>query len=700
MSKNLYITSIEARSGKSAITLGVMEMLLRNIDKVAFFRPIIQDSVAGKKDNDIELIRQHYNLKIDYKDCFCYTVKEAQELIVQNKQEQLLDTILARYKELEINYDFVLCEGSDFESSTVAFEFDINSLIAENIGSPILLVCNAHNKAIDKLLGSVEMAVGSFEEKGLKVISVIVNRVLEEEAGKIKKALLESRYFKDRPLYLIPNEDALGKPTLTEIAEYLEAEVIYGEKYLNKQTKKYTIGAMQVVNFLKSVNEGSMVITPGDRIDILLGCIVAHQSSAMPNIAGIILTGGFQLEEHILKMIQGFQPPMPILSVKPNTYQTASKLDNIHSLLSQKTSSKISMALGLFEENVNIQELKKQIALAKTDRVTPKMFEFNLLKKAKANKQHIVLPEGKEDRILLASEILLARGIVDITLLGNEIDVKEKIKKLGLKLDKANIIDPSNNPYIEDFSNTYYELRKDKGITKENAKDIMSDVNFFGTMMIFKGLADGMVSGSIHTTAETIRPSFQIVKTKPGSTIVSSVFFMCLEDRVLVYGDCAVNPNPTSKELAEIAINSADTARAFGIEPKVAMLSYSTGDSGKGSEVEKVREATQMARSARPDLLIDGPLQYDAAVDKQVAKSKMPDSLVAGQATVFIFPDLNTGNNTYKAVQRSANAIAVGPVLQGLNKPVNDLSRGCLIPDIVNTVAITAIQAQAEKGMQ
>lgn len=327
------------------------------------------------------------------------------------------------------------------------------------------------------------------------------------------------------------------------------------------------------------------------------------------------------------------------------------------------------------------------------------MFEFNLIERAKQNRMRIVLPEGVEERILRAADILARREVADIILLGDADKVGSKVSELGIALDGVQIIQPNLSPKFEEYAQTYFELRKHKGVSIERARDTMNDVTYFGTMMVHKGDAEGMVSGSINTTAHTIRPAFEFIKTKPGFSIVSSVFLMCLKDRVLAFGDCAVNPNPTAEQLAEIAINSAHTARIFGIEPRVAMLSYSTGSSGKGADVEKVIEATRIAKERAPELLLEGPLQYDAAIDMDVARTKLPGSQVAGQATVFIFPDLNTGNNTYKAVQRAAGAVAIGPVLQGLNKPVNDLSRGCTVPDIVNTVAITAIQAQAEKGL-
>ena len=698
MSKNLYITTTEQKSGKSAITLGVMEMLLHDSDNIGFFRPIIKSNKPEKPDNDIQLVLDQFHLRMKYSEAYAFTYDEAQELLTSNKQEELLEGILNKYKELENRFDFVVCEGSDFTPGTSAFEFDLNTEIANNLGAPILLVINAIGKSVEDALNSAELAVDTLNDKGSKIVSVIFNCVEPTLISELKSKLEKKQVLQSILTYIIPNEPTLGQPTMEEVKNWLGAEVLYGEKNLNRLTSRFAVGAMRIENFLSRIGKDTLVITPGDRYDILLGCLLSLRSNNMPKISGMVLSGGMKPEGKIAEMLVGMKDlPISILSTNLSTYDTALKMDSIHPTISKNTPSKIFTAMNLFEKNVNTQALKEKISILKSTKVTPKMFEFGLLQKAKADKQRIVLPEGEEERILRATEILLKRDIVNIILLGSPEKIHQKLESLGLNIPDLKIINPIKSEYYEDYVQTYYELRKEKGVTLELARDILLDVNYFGTMMIYKGHADGMVSGSIHTTAQTIRPAFQIVKTKPGSSIVSSVFFMCLEDRVLVYGDCAVNPNPSAKELAEIATTSADTASAFGIEPRVAMLSYSTGSSGSGEDVEKVREATKIAKELRPDLFIEGPMQYDAAVDMSVAKTKMPESQVAGRATVFIFPDLNTGNNTYKAVQRSAKAIAIGPVLQGLNKPVNDLSRGCLIPDIVNTVAITAIQAQAEK---
>ncbi|MDY6863351.1 MAG: phosphate acetyltransferase [Thermodesulfobacteriota bacterium] len=704
MSKNLFITATEARSGKSAISLGVMELLLRKIDKVGFFRPFINvNSGSKKKDNDIKLISSYFNLKIPYKKMFAYTITEANNLITLGRQEELLDGIFNKYKEIEKNHDFVLCEGTDFEGATSAFEFDINAEVANNLGCPVMLVANANRKTIDETISSIEMSIESLLDKRCKIIATMVNRIDIDKEAVIMKRLKEKRFSFDQLIYTIPDEKSLGNPTVGEIARILNARILYGKEQLNRHVYSFTVAAMELRNFLERIEDGTLIITPGDRSDVIVACLSAGLSMSMPNIAGIILTGGLKPEGMVRKLIEGFSGIVPILSVEMNTFPTARIVDNIHAGISPDDSRKITHALGVFEKNINIEELGGKIIQTQSTIVTPKMFEYGLLQRARSNIQHIVLPEGEEERILRASEILLRRNVVRLTLLGNEQKIHEKIARLGLRMEGINIIEPQKSSFFDDYIRAYYDLRKHKGITMEIAGDTISDVSFFGTMMIYKGHADGLVSGAVHTTQATIRPAFEIIKTKPGFSIVSSVFLMCLKDRVLVYGDCAVNPDPNAKQLAEIAISSAQTAKIFGIEPRVAMLSYSTGESGKGEDVEKVREATRIAgkisEESNLNLKLEGPIQYDAAADPGVARIKMPKSEVAGKATVFIFPDLNTGNNTYKAVQRSAGAVAVGPVLQGLNKPVNDLSRGCTIPDIINTVAITAIQAQSEKGL-
>ncbi len=694
MSESLYITSTETRSGKSLIALGLMELLLRKVGRVAFFRPIIFE----KKDNDIELISSQFQLSIPLEHMFALTSSEVSELLARGRQGEIIEKIIEKYRYLTDNFDFVLCEGTDFASSTAAFELDINADIANNLGSPVLLVASARGKSLSETLQSINMAMESLNDKGCQTVATIVNRVSPDDRERALDLLKRERGLRDQLLYAIPEVESLSKPTVGEIARNLDAEILYGRDQLHRHVYNFTVAAMQLQNFLPRIERGSLIITPGDRGDVIIASLAAASSKTMETISGILLTGGLKPEPPIWKLIKGFRPLVPILSVSDNTFPTAAKVDKIHAIISPEDDRKIIQAIAVFEKNVKVDELAEKIIKIRPKIITPKMFEYELIQRAKRKKQRIVLPEGEEERVLRASEALLRREVADLTLLGDAESISYKISELGLRLDKINIVEPLKHPDFEEYVETYYELRKHKGITIYNARDIMSDVNYFGTMMVYKRVVDGMVSGAVHSTAATIRPALEIIKTKPGVSLVSSVFFMCLKNRVLVYGDCAVNPDPNAEELAEIALTSAQTAKDFGIEPIVAMLSYSTGESGKGRDVEKVKAATRIAKEKAkkifPGLKIDGPIQYDAAVDPEVAKTKMPDSEVAGRATVLIFPDLNTGNNTYKAVQRSAGAVAIGPVLQGLRYPVNDLSRGCTITDIINTVAITAVQAQ------
>ena len=518
------------------------------------------------------------------------------------------------------------------------------------------------------------------------------------DSSKILRRQVEAEWGHAEPVFVLPEHESLGRPTIGEIRKALNAGILSGsEASLHREALNFKVAAMQLPNFLDHIGERSLVITPGDRGDVLLASLATVHSENFAPIAGVLLTGGIRLASSIERLIDGLKHvDVPVLTVDDDTFAAAAKVTKIRAAISPDNERKIAAALGVFEACVDAHQLEQRIDVARPRSVTPLMFEYQLIERAKMNRQHVVLPEGEDDRILRATEILLRREVADITLLGNRNTIEELASSLGLDLADAQIIDPHTSEWREEFGKKYFELRRHKGVTEEMARDTMLDVSYFGTMMVHQGLADAMVSGAAHTTGHTIRPALEFIRTRPGCSIVSSVFFMCLPTRLLVYGDCAIVPNPTPSQLADIAISSADTAKMMGIEPRVAMLSYSTGESGRGDDVDRVREATRLAQELRPDLLIDGPLQYDAAVDPGVGKRKSPTSKVAGRATVFIFPDLNTGNNTYKAVQRSSGAVAVGPVLQGLNKPVNDLSRGCTVTDIVNTVAITAIQAQQD----
>jgi phosphate acetyltransferase len=695
MANSLYIAAMEPGSGKSVVALGIMEMLSRRTRRLGYFRPVVPS--AKEPDNNIRLIKARYHLDLDYEDMYACAHAEARNLVAEGRVETLLKNILNKYKALEGKCNFVLCEGTDFTGVGSAFEFEFNADVVNNLGCPILVIANGRGKSPDETVDAMQVALESFEEKGCTVLATIINRVDINRVADVNDQIMK-RGLETGPIYILPEEPILGKPTVGEIAQNLNARILQGEpKGLNREVRDFKIAAMHLPHFLDRITDGDLIITPGDRADVILGSLATTVSETAPNIAGLLLTGGLTPEDSVQRLIAGFKKysPIAVIMVETDTYTTAMNASVVRPALTPENDRKIAAALGIFESHVNTARLEDRIQVVRSNRVTPIMFEYKLIERAKADPRHIVLPEGAEERILRAGEILLRRGVADLTLLGNPDEIKNKIGTLGLNLDGIHIIDPLTSEHRESFARTYYAIRKHKGISAEMAVDTVTDVSYFGTLMVHKDLADGMVSGAIHTTAETILPALQIIRTRPGFSVVSSVFLMCLADRVLVYGDCAVNPDPNAEQLAEIAVSSAETAAIYGIEPRIAMCSYSTGESGQGAEVDKVRQATRIARKLRPDLKIEGPIQYDAAVDAGVARTKMPDSEVAGKATVFIFPDLNTGNNLYKAVQRSANAVAIGPVLQGLKKPVNDLSRGCTIPDIVNTVAITAIQAQA-----
>ncbi|MCL1890139.1 MAG: phosphate acetyltransferase [Desulfovibrionaceae bacterium] len=698
MGKSVYVAAAESQSGKSVVMLGLMQLLMKNLRQVAVFRPIIGPQTQGE-DHDINLLRRHFNLDTPYEDCYAYTLEEAQELINAGQRTLVLETIFHKFKQLEKKYDFVLCEGADLLSRDSAIEFELNMEIAAQLNCPMALVVRGVDKQADEILESARSLLHLIHEKGLDVALCLINRasVSQEEQERILAAL-RSRAYPNPPLFcVLPEETHLGAPTMEDIRRSLDGLVIYGSKHLDNLVEVFLVAAMQAGNVLHRLKPDCLVITPGDREDIVLACLSSLQAPVFPKISGIVLSGDIPLHESVKLLLEHWTgAAVPIVVAKGHTFQIANAINKTRNKIDPSDQRKIHSAIGHFEQHVNSAELARRFVDLKATRITPRMFEYNLLEKARQQKMRIVLPEGQDERILQAADALLRRGVADLIILGDHEMISLEERRLGLDLGQAQVVNPAYFSQLEDYVRSYHEMRKHKGLTYEQARDIILDPTYFGTMMVQKGQADGMVSGAVNTTAHTVRPAFEIIRTKIAGATVSSVFFMCLQDRVLAFGDCAVIPNPTPQELAHIAVDAARTAAMFGVEPRVAMLSYSTGSSGKGEDVDKVITATALAKQLAPDLLLEGPLQYDAAIDPKVASTKMPDSQVAGRATVFIFPDLNTGNNTYKAVQRAANAVAIGPVLQGLKKPVNDLSRGANVADIINTVAITAIQAQAE----
>ena len=696
MTDVLYIATIDRYSGKSLVSLGVTELLLRKTTRVGIFRPVIGAQPGEERDKNIDLLLRHFDIHQEYDTTYGLPMHEAEELIGQGRYDEVLDRIIARYKALGECCQFILCIGSDLESATAALEFNFNADVAKNLGASVLLVGSGMDRQVASIANSAHATVKAYQDRGAQVLGMVVNRVAMNQLEELRGALKEELKDEDLIVAVIPAHETLASPTMREVAEQLGGEILLGSDQLDTLAHDYLVIAMRLDNYLEHLTENALLITPGDRSDVILSAQQAHRSNRYPQVAGIVLSGGIKPAPSVTRMLEGLKAVVPIMSVQTDTYDTARRVSGIRSYITADNRPKIDLSLELFEEFVDTAELESRISSIQPRGMTPRMFLYYIVERARAQKQHIVLPEGNDPRILRAAEVLLSRDIVDLTLLGKPREVRTMIHEMGLEidLDRTPIIWPGESEQFEEYAETLLELRRHKGMNLDAARDFMRDVSYFGTMMVYKGAANGMVSGAAHTTQHTILPALQFIKAKPGFSVVSSVFFMCLDDEVLVYGDCAVNPNPTAEQLAEIALSSADTAWTFGIEPRVAMLSYSSGESGVGEDVNRVRQATQIARERRPDLKLVGPIQYDAAVDASVAAQKMPGSDVAGHATVFIFPDLNTGNNTYKAVQRETGAIAIGPVLQGLKKPINDLSRGATVEDVINTVAITAIQAQ------
>jgi phosphate acetyltransferase len=691
VTRSVYVTGIDRGDGRQVVELGVMELLTRQVDRVGVFRPLVHDG----PDRLFELLRARYRLGQDPATVYGLGYQEASALQAEKGTDELVSVLVDRFHRVARDYDVVLVLGTDFADTQLPDELALNARLANEFGASVIPVVGGRRQSARSVLAETRNAYRAYDSLGCDVLAVITNRVAREARDEIA-AQLQDRL--PVPCWVLPDEPALSAPTVAQITQALGGRVLLGDDAgLARDVLDFVFGGAMLPNLLKALTPGCLVVTPGDRADLVVGSLAAH-SAGTPPIAGVLLTLNEQPGEEILTLAARLAPGTPVISVTGSSFPTAAQLFSLEGKLNAATPRKAETALGLFERYVDTTGLSKRVSAPSSGRVTPMMFEHKLLEQARADKRRVVLPEGTEERVLRAAEVLLRRGVCDLTLLGPEDAVRKKAADLGVDLGDTLLIDPATSELRDSFAEKYAQLRAHKGVTVELAYDVVSDVNYFGTLMVQEGLADGMVSGSVHSTAATIRPAFEIIKTKPEASIVSSVFFMCLADKVLVYGDCAVNPDPNAEQLADIAIQSATTAAQFGVEPRIAMLSYSTGTSGSGADVDKVREATELVRSRRPDLLIEGPIQYDAAVEPTVAATKLPGSPVAGQATVLVFPDLNTGNNTYKAVQRSAGAIAVGPVLQGLRKPVNDLSRGALVQDIVNTVAITAIQAQAESA--
>ncbi|MDT5056705.1 MAG: phosphate acetyltransferase [Mycobacterium sp.] len=680
----IYVASPEGDTGKSTIALGILHRLAATVAKVGVFRPITRlDEV---RDYILELLLAHTTAGLTYEECVGVGYQQLHE-----DPDGAIADIVDSYHHVADQCDAVLIVGSDYTDVATPSELSMNGRIAVNLGAPVVLAVKARGRTPEQVAQVVELCLAELAAQHAHTAAVVANRCDPAQMTAVADAL---KRFEPQT-YVLPEEPLLVAPSVAELQSAVEGTVLRGEPaLLTREVMDVLVAGMTAEHVLERLTEGVAVITPGDRSDVVLAVVSAHAAEGFPSLSCVILNGGLELHPSISSLVSGLGLRLPIITTRFGTFETASRVASARGRVTASSQRKIDTAIALMDTHVDLADLLARLAIPIPSVVTPQMFTYRLLDRARSDRKRIVLPEGEDDRILKAAGRLLQRGVADLTIVGDELQVRSRAAELGVNLSAAAVLNPRTSELCDKFAEQYAELRKNKGVTVEQAREIIHDVSYFGTMLVHNDMVDGMVSGAAHTTAHTVRPAFEIIKTLPDVSTVSSIFLMCLADRVLAYGDCAIVPDPTAEQLADIAISSARTAAQFGIDPRVAMLSYSTGTSGTGADVDKVRAATELVRTREPDLLVEGPIQYDAAVEPSVAATKMPGSKVAGRATVLIFPDLNTGNNTYKAVQRSAGAIAIGPVLQGLNKPVNDLSRGALVEDIVNTVAITAIQAQ------
>ncbi|MGH3726557.1 MAG: phosphate acetyltransferase [Mycobacterium sp.] len=681
---SIYIASPEGDTGKSTVALGVLHRLAATVARVGVFRPIARHGESV--DYILELLLEQSTADLAYEDCLGVSYHD-----VHQDPDAAIAEIVDRYHAVAERCDAVVIVGSDYTDVASPSELGTNARVAVNLGAPVLLTLKGFDRTPAEVAALAEVCLGELKAQRAHTAAIIANRCNPDQLDEVCQAL--SRFGK--PAWVLPEVPLLVSPSVEELLKAVNGSLVSGdEALLSREATSFMVAGMTAEHVLERLQEGQAIIFPADRSDVLLAVASAHVAEGFPSLSAIILNGGLKLHPRVADLVDGLGLRLPIIATESGTFETASAAAHARGRVTIASARKIDTALALMDKHVDGAELIAQLAIPIPSVTTPQMFEYQLLDRARDNRKRIVLPEGDDDRILKAAGRLLQRQVADLTILGDEAEIRSRAAELGVDISNALVVNPKSSELAEQFAGQYFDLRKHKGMTADRAREIMRNVSYFGTMMVYNGIVDGMVSGAAHTTAHTIRPAFEVIRTMSGVSTVSSIFLMCLADRVLAYGDCAIVPDPTSEQLADIAISSARTAAQFGIDPRIAMLSYSTGSSGSGADVEKVRIATELVRSRQPELLVEGPIQYDAAVEPSVAATKMPDSPVAGRATVLIFPDLNTGNNTYKAVQRSAGAIAIGPVLQGLRKPINDLSRGALVEDIVNTVAITAIQAQ------
>ena len=698
MERKIFIAATEQRSGKSLLTIGLLRALQGFVPHVGYMKPIGQRySDGGDIDLDARLIRDIFDLSNKLSDINPATMKDA-----QGEKDVFFDAIFSAYGRISTGKDIVVIEGTDYTSSLSALEFDINAELAKNLVAPVLLVANGHKRDSEVITANLIEVAESFTSMGCDILGAVINRFEGDTPAETCESIRTVLAKRDLRLYgAIPTDPLLGGPRLKDVADQLQASIFFKGDDLSKVVTGTKILAMSPENALGHIRDedGCLLICPGDRMDSILTALYAQESTLYPKYSGLILTGGLLPGPNMRDLLKGVKnSEMTILSVHEDTFAATLKVNAVSGEITKDDSEKIDRANALVEKHLDIDELYSHLGTIESKTVTPRMFQYRLMQMAKSSGKHVVLPEGTEPRILRAAAEVLNKEMCEITLLGNTGEMNATADRLGISIESAHLLDPAfvDEELRDAYAQIFYDLRKHKGVSLEMARDLMLDPVHYATMMVHQGDADGFVSGSTHSTADTLGPVLRVIKTRAGTKLASSIFFMLMPDRVIVYGDCALVENPTAEQLAEIAVTSADTAKAFGVEPYVAMLSYSTGRSGQGADVDKVRRGAELAREMRPDLAIEGPIQYDAAVSADVARIKIKDSKVAGKASVFIFPDLDAGNTAYKAVQRSANVPAIGPVMQGLRKPANDLSRGASVVDIVYTIAITAIQSQQD----
>lgn len=709
MSRTIILIPVSAGVGLTSVSLGLVHALEQKGVKIAFMKPISQPSSGEDKiDRTTSILRSSAALDTGEP----IMLSEAEYLIGQNQSDVLLEKIVAQHQHLSTKNELVIVEGL-IPTSKSTYASGVNYEIAQALDAEIVLVAAPGTDTPSQLIERLEAVASDFGGRNNpNLVGVVVNKFNApvDQSGRTRPDLSEifdsfqesessinevRHLFSKSPLTLIasiPWNAELIATRAIDIAKHLNAQIIYEGEIKTRRIHGITFCARNLPNMVEHFRAGSLLVTSADRPDVLVAACLAAMNGV--KIGALVLTGGYKIDTQISKLCQqAFETGLPVVRVEGNTWQTSLNLQSFNLEVPPDDAERIETIKQFTSEQYNPQFIDSLVgSSSRLRRLSPPAFRYQLTELARSAKKRIVLPEGDEPRTVKAAAICAERGIAECILLANPEEVERVAESQGVQLGKGiTIVDPKM--VRQNYVARLVELRKNKGMTEVVAEEQLQDNVVLGTMMLESGEVDGLVSGAVHTTANTIRPPMQIIKTAPGNSIVSSIFFMLLPDQVLVYGDCAVNPDPTAEQLAEIAIQSADSAKAFGIDPKVAMISYSTGSSGQGSDVDKVREATRLAQEKRPDLIIDGPLQYDAAVMEDVARSKAPDSPVAGKATVFIFPDLNTGNTTYKAVQRSADLVSIGPMLQGMRKPVNDLSRGALVDDIVYTIALTAIQA-------